>query len=776
MVPFLRPASKITALLLAPFAVLGTTTSSSSTPEEEPMHPRWPDSVVVLDPSMENLQETLANIFSEQHPRSGFVGDWESRNYTIHPQKIGDKSGGFFNEGAEDPGLCAGEFTVCYKNDPPTKKCDSVYPLECKSLKHRGRHFDRKQSRVQVFLKPGLYPNTELNVGYYQSFSGLGKSQGDVKVKKLQVLNGGQIMKGANGLNPACGLNNFWRSAENFTVEETAQISVSQAAPLRKLTLQNDLELAVLIDGLRSPPGKPGPFVFYAGKNGEKGSPGAMATPDMGFTSGGFMAEMEVRGKLDLGTQQQFMIKDSMIKQGIKNAGWSVVTLNTDTYGNKYAGNAVLTDVSDASLPNAAKPYVILQDDGYYLQIPAVTEKGKIVAQAETVPFSRVFVAKEGEDAKLINQKLAEGKHIVLAPGIYDLSEPLKLENAIENQTLLGLGWATLEPRGAFAAVEIAANARAPRVAAVTLQPGSDPYNKAPNTFEGSTLLTVHGAAAEEDEDHTIPHVVLSDLFARVGGDNSIKETGERSVDTIVAIHRNRVILENLWLWRADHDVTGIVSHNQNRVNTGLLVTGSDVVAYGLASEHTLQNDVDWRGASGKTVFYQNELLYELSPETVAWQAGKDEQYFGYKAAGAGHELYGGGVYAYYRDFPGNNVGYAIAVREDAFVHNALTVFLPGLDGSIVSTIGVLQSDNVTVVGDCGGISGAQVATPHYCQKQRGRLPVEGKVMPNKLLLARLLGKKFLGPTSPSRLGHPFHDEDPADKTDAATSDYSPLR
>jgi hypothetical protein len=64
------------------------------------------------------------------------------------------------------------------------------------------------------------------------------------------------------------------------------------------------------------------------------------------------------------------------------------------------------------------------------------------------------------------------------------------------------------------------------------------------------------------------------------------------------------VPFDNTWLWRADHTVKGSVYGGQNPVRTGIVINGDHVIAYGLASEHTLGNLVEWNGDNGQTFFY----------------------------------------------------------------------------------------------------------------------------------------------------------------------------
>lgn len=81
----------------------------------------------------------------------------------------------------------------------------------------------------------------------------------------------------------------------------------------------------------------------------------------------------------------------------------------------------------------------------------------------------------------------------------------------------------------------------------------------------------------------------------------------------MVEINHAHVIIDNTWLWRADHDVSGNVYNLANPSDTGLIVNGDDVTAYGLMSEHHLKNLVEWNGDNGKTVMYQSEFPYDAT-------------------------------------------------------------------------------------------------------------------------------------------------------------------
>ena len=87
----------------------------------------------------------------------------------------------------------------------------------------------------------------------------------------------------------------------------------------------------------------------------------------------------------------------------------------------------------------------------------------------------------------------------------------------------------------------------------------------------------------------------LHDVFFRIGGATVGKAT------TSLVVNSDNVILDDIWAWRADHG-TG-VGWTINTADTGVVVNGDDVTAYGLFVEHT-RVPLIWNGEHGKTVFF----------------------------------------------------------------------------------------------------------------------------------------------------------------------------
>ena len=239
----------------------------------------------------------------------------------------------------------------------------------------------------------------------------------------------------------------------------------------------------------------------------------------------------------------------------------------------------------------------------------------------------------------------------------------------------MGLGYATLVAPASGAPCVIADDAGGMRLASVVLQANEVPAEV------NSSLLRWGGDGSETDPS------VLSDVFCRVGGPGSLK------VHTSVMVHvaASHVILDNLWLWRADHaelapgeqprpgEQYHLVVPGECSVKNGLVVDGDDVTAYGLAVEHTDQDQVIWRGERGRTYFYQCELPYDVNQTMFG-----DKGYAGYRVAAAvkKHKGEAIGIYSYFRDYECLVPAAIVAPYTDEVLFaNAFTKKLRGHDG-----------------------------------------------------------------------------------------------
>ena len=198
--------------------------------------------------------------------------------------------------------------------------------------------------------------------------------------------------------------------------------------------------------------------------------------------------------------------------------------------------------------------------------------------------FENVFVAVPTDSVGVINSKLSAGLHVILTPGVYQLSEPIRLgqSTSFPYQVLLGLGLPTLVPMHGGAAVEVHDGGAGVRVAGILLQAGQ---------VTSHALITV-GVSSTAQWDASNP-ILLADVYGRVGGPGVDPSTGTGpgvSSSVMMEINASHTILDNVWLWRADVDNT----NRQRDCNHSLVVNGESVTAYGLAAEHTQSDNVVW--------------------------------------------------------------------------------------------------------------------------------------------------------------------------------------
>ena len=99
-------------------------------------------------------------------------------------------------------------------------------------------------------------------------------------------------------------------------------------------------------------------------------------------------------------------------------------------------------------------------------------------------------------------------------------------------------------------------------------------------------------------------------MFFRIGGATPGKAA------TSLVVNSDDVILDDIWAWRADHG--NGVGWTANTADTGVIVNGDNVTAYGLFVEHYQRYETIWNGQNGRVVFYQNEMPYD-PPSQAAW-------------------------------------------------------------------------------------------------------------------------------------------------------------
>ncbi|WP_346622128.1 hypothetical protein [Blastococcus montanus] len=467
--------------------------------------------------------------------------------------------------------------------------------------------------RHAVFFEPGTYgsaagqddPSTATGivnseVGYYTSIQGLGASPEDV------VINGAlhvePVQEADTG--PSNSLTRFWRSLGNLTINpiqrpvgpdadrprpegiaepHTMRWAVSQAAPLRRVNIEGNLDLT----------GRYGATAF-----------------------GTYIANSRIEGTVTSGdarveyAQAQWYTRDSEI------GGWDGAGINYVFSGVRGAPQTDFGARGTTTLPSTPisreAPFLYLDGDEYEVFVPSAkpetsgTHWGTGQGDGVSIPIDRFFIAKPGNSAATINAALAAGKHLLLTPGVYSLDAPIRVTRA--DTVVMGMGYASLAPAAGTAAIEVG---DVPGVVVSSLTVDSGP----------ATDVLIRVGTRGGHSGIVVNPTTLTDVFVRVGGARPGQAT------TSVEVNSNHVILDHTWLWRADHGAGA--GWESNLADHGLVVNGDDVTALGLFVEHYQEEQVIWNGERGRTVFFQSEMPYD-PPNQAAWMNGTAEGYAAY--------------------------------------------------------------------------------------------------------------------------------------------------
>merc|ERR1719229_238704 len=217
-------------------------------------------------------------------------------------------------------------------------------------------HGHWSNDRYAFLFKPGAH-SVNVNIGYYTALYGTGVAPDDTNIQGVASSNGAYDK--SHG-----ALCNFWRSAENFKIDQSMTWSVSQASPLRKAYVNGQLRLS-------EPPG---------------------------YSSGGYLSDCHVSKTIISGTQQQWFTRNTEMNSW-NGGSWNMVFVGTpnapDTNCGKYT-NIPSTPVI------AEKPYIVIdaQTSKHSLYVPRL-EMDKIgstknyASLSDVIDFANVYVSTE---------------------------------------------------------------------------------------------------------------------------------------------------------------------------------------------------------------------------------------------------------------------------------------------------------------------------------------------------------------------------------------------
>ncbi|MBN1505265.1 MAG: coagulation factor 5/8 type domain-containing protein [Sedimentisphaerales bacterium] len=491
----------------------------------------------------------------------------------------------------------------------------------------------REQERAQfgpgrfaLLFKPGHY-KLNVEVGFYTQVAGLGRVPSDVTIE-------GAVRTDAAWMrhNATC---NFWRSVENLTVgprrDGGAMIwAVSQAAPMRRTHIQGDLHLS-----------------------------------SGGWSSGGFLADCKIDGRVVSGSQQQYFSRNCQWNRW-SGGVWNMVFVGVNDPPSGNWPRSPHTTVEQTPIVRE-KPFLHVDGDGnYFVFVPSLRTNSRGttwedgIAAGESIPIDRFHIAHADRDsAASMNAALAEGKNLLLTPGIYNLEDRIQVDRA--GTVVLGLGLATLKPNNGSIGMRVA-DVDGVKLAGILFDAG-----------ETNSPVLLEVGPPGSSRDHSANPTSCHDIFCRVGG------AGVGQATVSVFINSNDVIGDHFWIWRADHG-SG-VGWETNVTRNGLVVKGENVTAFGLFVEHYHEYQTLWQGNGGRVYFYQNELPYD-PPSQEQWQHDGVNGWAAYKVDDAvtSHEAWGLGSYCTFHNsrVVSANRSFEVPVNPGVRLHHLVTVSLGG--------------------------------------------------------------------------------------------------
>ncbi|RRA50322.1 coagulation factor 5/8 type domain-containing protein [Acidipila sp. EB88] len=505
------------------------------------------------------------------------------------------------------------------------RQIDAVYATQ--------QHNEFGPQRNAFLFLPGQY-KLDLPIGFYTQVLGLGDSPDAVRIE-------GNVHADASAPNNNA-TTTFWRAAEGFSVLPTGgtmQWAVSQAVPMRRMHVLGNLVLH----------------------------------QKHGWASGGWMADTKVDRNVDSGTQQQWISRNSEWGDWT-GSNWNMVFVG-DTHMPEGSWPEPPYTKVDTVPTMAEKPFLTADAAGHFaVRVPALQQNSVGVTwhsgstPGATIPIAKFYIAHAAADtAKSLNAQLAQGRHLLLTPGTYDLDAPLRITRA--GTIVLGLGFATLHPVHGTAALTTA---------------DVDGINLSGLLVDAGAMLSPvlvqigpRGSHARHEHDP----VTLHDVFFRVGG------AGVGRADINLEINSNDALLDHTWIWRADHGRG--VGWDINTSQNGLVVNGRNVTAYGLFVEHHQHFQVLWNGEGGRTYFYQSEIPYDPPIQGAYSSATGVDGWASYKVADnvRQHSAWGLGVYSVFTH-PDVALSRAIETPASSDIHfrDMITVAL-GKQGVIKNVI-----------------------------------------------------------------------------------------
>jgi len=265
-------------------------------------------------------------------------------------------------------------------------------------------------ARYALLFAPGEY-KLDVPIGYYTQALGLGASPDKVHIE-------GNVHSDATlaNNNATC---TFWKTAEGFSVTPaggTMQWAVSQAIALRRMHVRGDLVLH------------------------QKG----------GWASGGWLSDSLIDGTVGSGSQQQWVSRNAEWGKWT-GSNWNMLFLGVVNPPPGDWPTPPYTKIAQTPVIRE-KPFLQVDAAGNYsVLLPELRSNATGITwragstPGKAIPIGKFYIARPNTDtAASMNAHLSKGEHLLLTPGIYRLTEPIRVAKAntiVYGLGLAGVGW-----------------------------------------------------------------------------------------------------------------------------------------------------------------------------------------------------------------------------------------------------------------------------------------------------------------------------------------------
>jgi len=365
------------------------------------------------------------------------------------------------------------------------KQIDAVYAIQ--------QHNEFGPQRNAFLFLPGNY-SVDVPVGFYTEVIGLGASPDATRITGNFHADANEKKNNAT--------TTFWRAAEGLSVTPTGgvmQWAVSQAISLRRMHIRGDLVLH----------------------------------QHRGWASGGWLSDSLIDGNVDSGSQQQWISRNCNWRSWT-GSNWNMVFVGVDHPPDGQWPEPPYTTVAQTPIVRE-KPFLQVNAAGEFnVRVPSLrTDSSGITWQGgetpgESIPLAHFYIAHPDVDtADTINAQLASGKHLLLTPGIYNLTAPIHVTRP--HTIVLGIGYATLRPTKGTAAMTTA-DVDGIEIAGLLFDAGPT---------ESLVLLEIGPAGSHAQ--HSADPISLHDVFFRVGG------AGPGRTKSNLTINSNHTLVDHTW-------------------------------------------------------------------------------------------------------------------------------------------------------------------------------------------------------------------------------------